>query len=152
MKPSNTVWKGGGKWEYNEWGELVQSTLHACIELTQWNPLILLIYANSKINFKKKAKKLFHKQLLNPLKWQENRRHVTRRKRVASNMVSIFTLNINIPTSQSFSLFFWEGLLRTEPRASYSLGKCSTNWVVPQLYPPLSFKWLSWMKSRDRPR
>jgi hypothetical protein len=30
-------------------GELVQSTLHTCMELSLRNPLILLVYANLKI-------------------------------------------------------------------------------------------------------
>jgi hypothetical protein len=34
--------RGGG-------GGLVQSTLYTCMELSQWNPLILLMYDNSKI-------------------------------------------------------------------------------------------------------
>jgi hypothetical protein len=32
--------------------ELVQSTLYACMELSQQNPLVLLIYANSKTEIK----------------------------------------------------------------------------------------------------
>jgi hypothetical protein len=30
-------------------GELVQGTLYASVELSQWNPLVLLMYANEKI-------------------------------------------------------------------------------------------------------
>jgi hypothetical protein len=44
MKPTNT---GIGMW-YG--GELNQSILHTCMELWQWNPLMLLVYANSKCN------------------------------------------------------------------------------------------------------
>jgi hypothetical protein len=48
--PPNTVKevRRARKWEYHGGGELVQSTLYACLELSQWN-LILLMYANSKI-------------------------------------------------------------------------------------------------------
>jgi hypothetical protein len=49
-------WKQGqgrGEWEYNGGDELVEGSLYTCIELAQWNPLILLIYANSKIKLKK---------------------------------------------------------------------------------------------------
>jgi hypothetical protein len=35
--------------EYNGGGELVQDTVYTCMELPQWNPLILLMCANSKI-------------------------------------------------------------------------------------------------------
>jgi hypothetical protein len=54
-----SVWKGGlGKREkrkYNGGGKHVQSTLYACIESSQLNPIILLMYANSNIKqFKKK--------------------------------------------------------------------------------------------------
>jgi hypothetical protein len=51
--PPNTVWKGE-EWEYNSGCGLAQSTLCTCMELSQWNPFILLIYANSKkFKFKK---------------------------------------------------------------------------------------------------
>jgi hypothetical protein len=33
-------------------GELVHSTLYICMELSQWNPLLLLMYDHSKIKFK----------------------------------------------------------------------------------------------------
>jgi hypothetical protein len=39
----------GREWKYNGGYELVQGTLYACMELSQWNSLILLKYANSKI-------------------------------------------------------------------------------------------------------
>jgi hypothetical protein len=41
---------GVGKGKYNGGGEFAQGTLHACMGLSQCNPLILLICANSKIN------------------------------------------------------------------------------------------------------
>jgi hypothetical protein len=50
--PPNTVWKGEERqreWEYNGGGELVQSTLFSCMELSQWNPLVLFMYTNTKI-------------------------------------------------------------------------------------------------------
>jgi hypothetical protein len=52
--------KGEGerkKWEYNRGRELDQSTMHSCMELAQWNTLILM-EACSKIkeNFKKSLK------------------------------------------------------------------------------------------------
>jgi hypothetical protein len=34
-------------------GELVQGTLYTSMELSQWSPLILFMYANSKIKLKK---------------------------------------------------------------------------------------------------
>jgi hypothetical protein len=43
-----------GEWKYNGWDELVQGTLHTCMELSQWNSFILLMYANSKIKLKNK--------------------------------------------------------------------------------------------------
>jgi hypothetical protein len=44
--------EGGEKWKYNGGVELVQSTLNACIELSQSNFFILLMYANLKIKQK----------------------------------------------------------------------------------------------------
>jgi hypothetical protein len=41
--------------KYNAGGELVQGTLYLCTGLTQWNSLILVMYANSKIKLKKKS-------------------------------------------------------------------------------------------------
>lgn len=34
--------------EHNRGGKLVQSTLYTSMELSQWNPLILSMYANKK--------------------------------------------------------------------------------------------------------
>jgi hypothetical protein len=34
--------EGAGEWEYKRGGELVQSTLYACMELSQWNLLYYL--------------------------------------------------------------------------------------------------------------
>jgi hypothetical protein len=31
-----------GEWQYNGRVELVQGTLHTCVELAQWNPLLLM--------------------------------------------------------------------------------------------------------------
>jgi hypothetical protein len=49
-KPTKLCWKSGekrgGEWKYKGWGELVQGVLYACMELSQSNPLILLMYAN----------------------------------------------------------------------------------------------------------
>jgi hypothetical protein len=42
-----------GELAYNGGSELVQGTLYACMELSQWNPLILLIYDKSKIKIKR---------------------------------------------------------------------------------------------------
>jgi hypothetical protein len=45
------------EWKLNGGGELVQSTLYACIELPQWNSLVLLVYDNSKIKLRTGKKK-----------------------------------------------------------------------------------------------
>jgi hypothetical protein len=37
------------EWDYNGGSELAQSTLYTSMELSQWNLLLLLMYANSKI-------------------------------------------------------------------------------------------------------
>jgi hypothetical protein len=48
MKPTKTAWKKGeeweGEWTYNERGKLVPGTMYTGIELSQWNPLVLLMY------------------------------------------------------------------------------------------------------------
>jgi hypothetical protein len=42
-----------GEWKYNGGrGEHVEGTLYVCTKLLQWNPLILLMHANSKIKEK----------------------------------------------------------------------------------------------------
>jgi hypothetical protein len=35
--------------EYNGGGKHILSMLHVCIELSQWSPLVLLMYAHSKL-------------------------------------------------------------------------------------------------------
>jgi hypothetical protein len=49
----DTVCKSGeeecGLGKYNGGSELAQSTLYTSMELSQWNLLLLLMYANSKI-------------------------------------------------------------------------------------------------------
>jgi hypothetical protein len=45
--------EGEKEWEYNGGGDLVQGTLYAWMELSQRNPLELLMHGNSKIKFKK---------------------------------------------------------------------------------------------------
>jgi hypothetical protein len=44
--------KDGEEWEYNGRGEFVQSTLNTYMELSRWNPLVLLMYDKSKIKLK----------------------------------------------------------------------------------------------------
>lgn len=53
MKPSKH-WKRWGKGRTGEYNEGVQGTLHICIELSQWDPLLLLVNDNSKIKFLKR--------------------------------------------------------------------------------------------------
>jgi hypothetical protein len=52
-KPSKHFEKGERRkveeWKYNGKGEFVQSTQCACMEISQQNSLILLMYANAKI-------------------------------------------------------------------------------------------------------
>jgi hypothetical protein len=41
-----------GEWKYNGEHEHVRSTLSACMEISQWN-ILLLVYVKSKIKFKR---------------------------------------------------------------------------------------------------
>jgi hypothetical protein len=41
--------EGEGEWKYNGGRGLVEGTLYTCMELSQWNPLVFLIYYDSKI-------------------------------------------------------------------------------------------------------
>jgi hypothetical protein len=41
--------EGEREWKCNGRGVLVQGTLYVCMELSQWDPLQWLMYANSKV-------------------------------------------------------------------------------------------------------
>jgi hypothetical protein len=64
MESTKHLEKGGKKseeeWKYNGGIELVQGTLNAWMELSQWIALILLMYANSKTKFKKRLNKIIY--------------------------------------------------------------------------------------------
>jgi hypothetical protein len=44
---SQALKEGGRSREYNREGELAQSILYTSMELSQWNPFVLLTYANT---------------------------------------------------------------------------------------------------------
>jgi hypothetical protein len=55
VKPIKIVFKRGRVRKSNRQGEFHQSTLYACMEISEWNTFVQLIYSD-KINYKKEKK------------------------------------------------------------------------------------------------